>query len=60
LARAALNVASPHSVGGYVLRMLKLGEPENPRPAAGNVDDGNVDKVLKGDPNWRLSPACPA
>jgi hypothetical protein len=30
LASAALNVASPHGVGGYVLRMLKLGAPGNP------------------------------
>jgi hypothetical protein len=30
LASAALNVASPHAVGGYVLKMLKRGEPENP------------------------------
>ena len=30
LARAALNVASPHGVGGYVLRMPKLGAEENP------------------------------
>ena len=26
--KAALNVASPHAVGGYVLRMPKLGAPE--------------------------------
>jgi hypothetical protein len=30
LAKAAANVASPHAVGGYVLRMPKLGVPENP------------------------------
>ena len=30
LAKAALNVASPHGVGGYVLRMPKLGAAENP------------------------------
>jgi len=28
-ASAALNVANPHSVGGYVLRRPKRGEPEN-------------------------------
>ena len=58
--RAALNVASPHGVGGYVLRMPKLRGPENPWPTTGNVDDRKVDKALKGDPNLRLSPACPA
>src|SRR5438034_6885268 len=46
-ARAALNVASPHGVGGYVLRMPKLGAPEYPWPTTGNDDDENVDKVVK-------------
>jgi hypothetical protein len=30
LARAELKVASPHGVGGYVLRMPKLGAPKYP------------------------------
>src|SRR5258707_11325324 len=47
LARAELNVASPHGVGGYVLSMPKLGAPEYPRLITGNVDDGNVVKVVK-------------
>jgi hypothetical protein len=29
-ASAALNVANPHAVGGYVLKMLKLGGSETP------------------------------
>lgn len=44
---AALNVASPHGVGGCVLRMPKLGERENPWPTTGPVNDGSVDKVSK-------------
>jgi hypothetical protein len=47
LARAALNVASPHGVGGYVLRMPKLGEPEYPLLITGKVEDGNVDSEVK-------------
>ena len=30
--KAALNVASPHGVGGYVLRMPKLAEPQAALP----------------------------
>src|ERR1700692_2744118 len=30
--KAALNVARPHGVGGYVLRMPKLAEPQLPCP----------------------------
>jgi hypothetical protein len=47
-ASAALNVASPHGVGGYVLRMLKLGAPRNPWPTTGNADDERVESVIKG------------
>src|SRR6202158_26821 len=36
--RAALNVASPQGVGGCVLRMPKLGEPEKLCPITGAVD----------------------
>src|SRR4030088_199102 len=45
--RAALNVASPHGVGGCVLRMPKLGETGYPWPTKGNVNDGRVDKLFK-------------
>jgi hypothetical protein len=45
--RAALKVASPHRVGGWVLRIPTLGEPENPWFTKGNVNDGKVDKVFK-------------
>src|ERR1700752_1945804 len=47
LASAALNAATPHAVGGYVLRMLKLGAPENPRPTTGNADDERAESVNK-------------
>src|SRR5690349_18039898 len=46
-ASAAVNVASPHGVGGYVLKMPKLGEPENPWRRTGNVDNEGVDRVVK-------------
>jgi hypothetical protein len=42
-ARAALNVASPHAVGGYVLRIPKLGEP--PEPRARSTGDDPVSEV---------------
>src|SRR5271168_1482541 len=45
--KAALNVASPHGVGGYVLRMPKLGEPERPCPTRGAFDASRVDRALK-------------
>ena len=47
LASAALNVASPQGVGGYVLKIPKLGRPENPWPRTGNVDNDGVDRVVK-------------
>jgi len=47
LERAALKVARPHRVGGCVLRMPTLGEPENPWFSKGKVNDGKVDKVFK-------------
>src|ERR1700739_2366742 len=45
--KAALNVANPHGVGGYVLRMPKLVEPQPPCPARGAFDVSGVDKALK-------------
>src|ERR1700738_3990552 len=45
--KAALNVASPHGVGGYVLRMPKLAEPQGPCPTRGTFDISRVDRVLK-------------
>jgi hypothetical protein len=47
LANAAVNVASPHGVGGYVLRMPKLGELENLWPRTGTVDNEGVYRVVK-------------
>ena len=51
-ASAALNVASPHAVGGCVLRMPKLGARQSMKLKGG--------KSVQGDPDGRLSPACPA
>src|ERR1700677_1534473 len=45
--KAALNVASPHGVGGYVLRMPKLAEPEGPGPTRGAFDVARVERALK-------------
>lgn len=45
--KAELNVASPQAVGGYVLRMPKLGEPEKPCPTMGLTDDRRVDRWFK-------------
>src|ERR1700722_12190840 len=45
--KAALNVASPHGVGGYVLRMPKLAEPEGPCPTRAAFDVSRVDRALK-------------
>src|ERR1700722_5089630 len=45
--KAALNVASPHGVGGYVLRMPKLAEPKGPCPTRGAFDVSRVDRALK-------------
>jgi hypothetical protein len=47
LAKAALNVASLHSIVGYALHIPKLGGPENPRLTTGIGDGRNVGKVLK-------------
>uniref|UniRef100_UPI003F997CBD hypothetical protein n=1 Tax=Mycobacterium sp. TaxID=1785 RepID=UPI003F997CBD len=45
--KAALNVANPHGVGGYVLRMPKLAEPEGPCLTKGAFDTSRVDSALK-------------
>src|ERR1700758_2309029 len=45
--KAALNVASPHGVGGYVLRMPKLGEPQGPCPTREIFDVSRADRALK-------------
>src|SRR6476619_3580438 len=45
-ASAAVNVASPHGVGGYVLRMPKRKGPENPCATTGKVDR-KLDKAVK-------------
>src|SRR5271163_2491845 len=45
--KAALNVASPHGVGGYVLRMPKLAEPQRPCPTRGTFDVSRVERALK-------------
>jgi hypothetical protein len=45
--KAALNVASPHGVGGYVLRMPKLVEPQGPCPTRETFDVSRVDRALK-------------
>src|SRR4051794_13855690 len=45
--RAALNVASPHAVGGYVLRMPKLVEPEAHCPTGRKFDASRVDRAVK-------------
>src|ERR1700682_2105028 len=47
--RAALNVASPHGVGGCVLRMPKLGEAKEPCPdePAREVDDLRAERAFK-------------
>src|SRR5271156_2299810 len=44
---AALNVASPHAVGGYVLRMPKLAEPEDSCSTRGTFNVSRVDRALK-------------
>src|ERR1700757_350633 len=46
-ARAALKLATPHCVGGYVLRTPKLGVPEKRWPATGNTDDRRSDTISK-------------
>src|ERR1700758_4318421 len=52
-ARAALNVAGPYGVGGYVLRMPKLGVSENLCLPGESVKHGNLNKVLKVIPTKR-------
>ena len=47
LASDALNVASPHRVGGYVLRIPKLGDSAALRPKAGVIDGVKVDREFK-------------
>src|ERR1700739_1597715 len=61
-ARAALNVAGPYGVGGYVLRMPKLGVSENLCPPGESVKHGNLNKVLKVSPTegGHLRARCPA
>src|ERR1700687_5778212 len=43
----ALNVASPHGVGGYVLRMPKLAGPEGLCPTRGTFNVSRLDRALK-------------
>ena len=45
--KAALNVASPHGVGGYVLRMPKLGEREKRCGTIVATDDRMVGGAIK-------------
>src|ERR1700690_3553017 len=58
--RAALNVANPHGVGGYVLRSAKLVDPQGFSPTGGSSDVSRVERMVKGDPDGRSSPVCPA
>src|ERR1700720_2917885 len=44
--KAALNVASPHGVGGYVLRMPKLAEPEESCSTRGTPNVSRMDRAL--------------
>ena len=41
--KAALNVARPHGVGGYELRMPKFAVPEGSSPTKGTLDISKVD-----------------
>ena len=54
---AELNVANPHAVGGYVLRMPKLGLPEIPCSATGKSDDRSVGTAFKAIPTWVVTGA---
>src|SRR5271166_1042678 len=45
--RAALKVASPHAVGGYVLRMPKLAEPERLCPTRRTFGVSRAERALK-------------
>src|ERR1700675_4110268 len=45
--KAALNVASPHAVGGYVLRMPKFAEPERLCSTRRTFGVSRVARVLK-------------
>src|SRR5581483_364670 len=58
--KAALNVASPHRVGGYVLRIPKLAEPQGPCPTRGPFDVSTVDGALKVIPTEGRHRRCPA
>src|SRR6201993_3221006 len=49
---AELNPANPQAVGGYVLRMPKLGVPQNPCFAMGKIDDRRVGRAFKTIPTW--------
>jgi hypothetical protein len=49
---AELNPANPQGVGGYVLRMPKLGVPQNPCCAPGKIDDRGVGTAFKVIPTW--------
>jgi hypothetical protein len=55
--RAELNIATPQPVGGYVLRMPKLGAPENPCFTTGKIDDRRVGRACKGIPTWAVTGA---
>jgi len=46
-ARATLNVASPYGVGGYVLRMPKLGVPENSCSPEESINGEDLNGALK-------------
>jgi hypothetical protein len=45
--KATLNVASPHDLGGYVLRVPKLAEPERPCPTGRRLDVSTADRAFK-------------
>src|SRR6201998_894927 len=49
---AELNPANPQAVGGYVLRMPKLGVPQNPCSATGKIDYRSVGTAFKVIPTW--------
>jgi hypothetical protein len=52
---AELNVANPQAVGGYVLRMPKLGMPENRCSPMGKTDDRRVGRAFKVIPTWGVT-----
>jgi hypothetical protein len=55
---AALNVANPPGVGGYVLRMPDLGESEKGCTTIGAVGNGKMKWSVHGDPNWAVVTAA--